>query len=163
MADILTKAQRSLRMGLIRGHGNRSTELRLARLFAALNIVGWRRNAKIPGRPDFVFRNCRIAVFVDGCFWHGCPRHYTKPVSNADFWRRKRLENIARDRRVDGDLRKTGWRVMRIWEHELRSGGLPALTRRLRDRIPGKKNGEPSRVVRRRIETRKAKPGWRDQ
>jgi DNA mismatch endonuclease (patch repair protein) len=70
-------------------------------------------------RPDFVFRNLRLAVFVDGCFWHACPIHATKPRNNAAFWRKKLSANRARDRKVNRTLRATGWGVLRVWEHEL--------------------------------------------
>jgi len=135
MADILSKAERSKRMSLVKGRGNRSTEVRLARLFSTLHISGWRRGEQLPGQPDFTFRRERIAVFVDGCFWHGCSTHYTTPLSNAEFWRRKRADNVARDRRVDAELRGRRWRVLRIWEHELRARNLPILIRRLRRRF----------------------------
>jgi len=62
----------------------------------------------------------KLAVFVDGCFWHSCPKHATKPANNAAFWRKKLSANKARDRRVTRTLRRLGWRVVRIWEHELR-------------------------------------------
>jgi DNA mismatch endonuclease, patch repair protein len=136
MADILTKAERSLRMKLVKGHGNRSTEGRLESMFRFLGITGWRRRQRLPGRPDFVFRRSRIALFVDGCFWHSCPRHYTTPVVNAAFWRRKRHDNVARDRRVDAELRQLGWRVIRIWEHELRPRNETTLGRRLKRLFP---------------------------
>lgn len=71
-------------------------------------------------RPDFVFRRVRLALFVDGCFWHGCPRHATQPKGNAAFWRNKFASNIARDKRVNRALRRAGWRVVRIWECRLR-------------------------------------------
>jgi len=70
-------------------------------------------------RTDFVFPKLRLAVFVDGCFWHGCPQHATQPRNNAAFWRRKFAANQSRDRLVTRTLRKDGWRVLRIWEHEL--------------------------------------------
>ena len=70
-------------------------------------------------RPDFVFRQVRLAIFVDGCFWHGCPKHSRWPESNRLFWRNKFLRNKARDRLVTRTLRVQGWRVLRIWEHEL--------------------------------------------
>lgn len=70
-------------------------------------------------RPDFVFPKLRVAVFIDGCFWHGCPLHGTKPANNRAFWRRKLARNRARDRLVDRLLRAQGWRVVRVWEHEL--------------------------------------------
>jgi DNA mismatch endonuclease (patch repair protein) len=71
-------------------------------------------------RPDFVFRKQRMAIFVDGCFWHGCPKHATKPANNRAFWRRKLAGNKTRDRVVNRTLRRAGWRVLRIWECELR-------------------------------------------
>jgi DNA mismatch endonuclease, patch repair protein len=70
-------------------------------------------------RPDFVFPKLRIAVFVDGCFWHGCPLHATQPKQNAEFWRTKIARNQARDLLVTRQLRARGWRVLRLWEHEL--------------------------------------------
>jgi DNA mismatch endonuclease (patch repair protein) len=71
-------------------------------------------------RPDFVFLKLRVAVFVDGCFWHGCPRHATEPRNNAAFWRKKFAANKSRDRLVTRALLRASWRVVRIWEHELR-------------------------------------------
>jgi DNA mismatch endonuclease (patch repair protein) len=72
------------------------------------------------GRPDFVFPADRLAVFVDGCFWHGCPKHYTRPANNRAFWERKLRANRARDRQVNRELKRLGWRVLRVWEHDLR-------------------------------------------
>jgi DNA mismatch endonuclease, patch repair protein len=120
VADILTKEKRSALMARIKGRGNLSTEMRLISLMRALRIRGWRRNQRLPGRPDFVFRRERVAVFVDGCFWHGCPIHYTKPASSHDFWQEKVSANRRRDRRVDRKLRSEGWTVVRIWEHDLK-------------------------------------------
>ena len=70
-------------------------------------------------KPDFVFPKQQIAVFVDGCFWHAGPKHSTKPRSNAAFWLKNLAANQARDQLVNRTLRRTGWRVLRIWEHEL--------------------------------------------
>jgi DNA mismatch endonuclease (patch repair protein) len=75
-------------------------------------IPGLRRTA------DIVFRSARVAVFVDGCFWHCCPEHATYPKNNADWWRVKLEANVARDRDTDQQLRKLGWLSVRIWEHE---------------------------------------------
>jgi len=75
----------------------------------------------LPGgrvRPDIVFTRARVAVFVDGCFWHGCPEHAERPAANAEFWREKFASNQARDLRQTAMLRDAGWRVIRIWEHE---------------------------------------------
>lgn len=107
-------------MAAIRSTGNKATELRLIQVFRAHRITGWRRGSKLPGKPDFVFPKLKTAVFVDGCFWHGCPRHGTQPTTHAQFWRDKIAANKARDRRVNSALRKRGWRVLRVWEHELR-------------------------------------------
>ena len=81
---------------------------------------GWTCVWPLFGRPDFVFPAARLAVFVDGCFWHGCPKHYTKPANNRAFWRRKLEANRARDRRVNRELKRLGWRILRIWGHDLR-------------------------------------------
>ena len=120
MADVLSPDSRSYCMSRIRGSGNRETELRMISLFQQNKITGWRRRWPLMGRPDFVFPASRVAVFVDGCFWHGCPKHYTKPKNNRAFWKRKLDANRARDRQVNRELRRKGWRVVRIWEHDLR-------------------------------------------
>ena len=119
MPDIFTKAKRSEVMSRIRGHGNKDTELALIRVFRAHRIAGWRRRWPVFGKPDFVFPGLRLAVFVDGCFWHGCPRHARQPGNNVAFWRKKFAANKTRDRLVTRTLRRRGWRVLRIWEHEL--------------------------------------------
>lgn len=119
MTDLLTPAQRSALMAKVKGSGNASTELRLIAVFRALGITGWRRKAAILGKPDFVFPALKLAVFVDGCFWHGCPLHATSPKQNAEFWRAKIARNQARDHLVTRTLRARGWRVLRLWEHEL--------------------------------------------
>jgi DNA mismatch endonuclease (patch repair protein) len=106
-------------MAKMKGSGNASTELRLVAAFRALGITGWRRKAAVLGKPDFVFPKLRLAVFVDGCFWHGCPLHATRPKTNAKFWRGKIATNQTRDRLVTRTLRREGWRVARFWEHEL--------------------------------------------
>lgn len=131
MVDVFTKAKRSQVMSAIKGRGNKATELALMTVFRRYGVTGWRRNAAVFGKPDFVFRKQRVAVFVDGCFWHGCPKHSDLPVSNRDFWRTKLAANLARDRRVNRELRKQGWRVLRVWEHELRSQKETHLVRRL--------------------------------
>ena len=131
MADIFTRAKRSEVMSLIRSRGNRGTELRLIALMRAHGITGWRRNASVFGKPDFVFRAARLAVFVDGCFWHVCPRHATMPRNNRAFWTAKLTRNTARDREVTRTLRKTGWRVLRVWECALSAKRAAATVRRI--------------------------------
>ncbi|HEX7858995.1 MAG TPA: very short patch repair endonuclease [Verrucomicrobiae bacterium] len=122
MADIWNKKKRSEVMSLIRSKGNKATELRLIRFFRTNGITGWRRLQKLPGKPDFVFRAARLCVFVDGCFWHGCPRCYRRPGSNKKYWDEKVLRNRSRDRVVTYQLRNDGWRVVRLWEHQLKPG-----------------------------------------
>src|SRR5439155_2948312 len=120
MPDVFTKRKRSEVMSRIRGRGNKETEMALLTLFRKHGITGWRRNQPVFGKPDFVFAMHRIAVFVDGCFWHGCPKHSNMPANNRTFWLTKLTGNQARDRLVTRTLRKAGWRVIRVWEHELR-------------------------------------------
>jgi|ERR1035437_4087779 DNA mismatch endonuclease (patch repair protein) len=119
MSDVFTKAKRSEVMSRIRGRGNKATELALLKLFRRHKIIGWRRHQKVFGNPDFIFPKLKLAVFVDGCFWHGCPKHATKPKNNRAFWKSKFNRNKARDLLVTRSLRSQGWRVLRIWEHEL--------------------------------------------
>ena len=119
MSDVFTKTKRSDVMSRIRGHGNKDTELALIKLFRQHRISGWRRNQNVFGKPDFLFRRNRLAIFVDGCFWHGCPRCFRRPKSNRKFWDAKIARNRDRDRRVNRELRRFGWRVLRIWEHDI--------------------------------------------
>ena len=132
MTDVFTKSKRSEVMSRIRGRGNKNTEVALAKLLRANGITGWRRHQPVFGKPDFIFREVRLAVFVDGCFWHGCPRHASIPKSNGAFWRRKLAANKARDRLVTRTLRARGWHVLRIWEHELARKNEARLMRRVR-------------------------------
>ena len=119
MPDVFSKSKRSEVMSRIRGNENRSTEMALMHVFRANRICGWRRHQLLPGKPDFTFRKERLVVFVDGCFWHRCPIHATYPANNRDFWEHKLETNKVRDRTVNRTLRNLGWRVLRIWEHEL--------------------------------------------
>ena len=107
-------------MSRIRSAGNVTTELKLLRLFRKAGVRGWRRNCRLPGKPDFAFPKSKVVVFVDGCFWHGhgCGRNLT-PTRNATAWRAKIDGNQQRDRRVSRELRRLGWRVVRIWECSL--------------------------------------------
>jgi DNA mismatch endonuclease (patch repair protein) len=127
MADVFTKAKRSAVMSRIRGHGNKDTELALMKLFRQHHITGWRRHQKVFGKPDFIFRRVRLALFVDGCFWHGCPKHCKIPIGNRAFWKKKFAANKSRDRRVNRELRRLGWRIIRIWEHDLAKRGVACI------------------------------------
>jgi DNA mismatch endonuclease (patch repair protein) len=124
-------------MSRIRSRGNKATEVALAKFFRRRQITGWRRRQKIYGKPDFIFPKIKLAVFVDGCFWHGCARHSTQPKNNAAFWRKKIAGNQTRDRLVTRTLRKDGWRVLRIWEHDLTRKAQPRLLRRLQKALAG--------------------------
>lgn len=120
MADVFNKIKRSQVMAAIKATGNRDTELLLIEIFKAYEIGGWRRNQKLPGKPDFVFRRQRLAVFVDGCFWHGCRWHCRMPKTRKSFWTPKIARNKTRDRVVRRLLHKRGWKVLRFWEHSLK-------------------------------------------
>lgn len=117
MSDIWSKQKRSEVMSQIRSRGNKATELRVIEIFKEYGITGWRRNQKLLGKPDFTFRRERVVVFVDGCFWHGCPRCYKRPSSNQKFWDNKIATNRKRDRVVSRELSRLGWHVVRIWQH----------------------------------------------
>lgn len=116
-----TTSQRSRIMAAIRGKGNASTEQRMVFILRRHHLAGWRRHVKLPGSPDFVFQASRIAIFVDGCFWHGCPRCYREPRQNKAYWKDKIAKNITRDRRNSRQLRALGWSVLRFWEHTLKN------------------------------------------
>lgn len=114
-----TTPERSRIMSAIRGWGNASTEQRMARILRSHGLSGWRRHTNLPGSPDFSFQAERVVIFVDGCFWHGCPRCYREPKTNVEYWREKIARNVARDRRTARLLRRSGWKVLRFWEHTL--------------------------------------------
>jgi DNA mismatch endonuclease (patch repair protein) len=116
-------------MSLSRGKGNKETENALLALLRQNKITGWRRHLPLPGKPDFAFPKHKVAVFVDGCFWHGCPKCYTRPKTNRAFWDKKREDNMARDRRVTRQLRGRGWKVIRIWQHSLKKSPNACLNR----------------------------------
>ncbi|MCX6888101.1 MAG: very short patch repair endonuclease [Verrucomicrobia bacterium] len=133
-------AQRSALMARVRGRGNASTVGALAAVLRAQGWSGWRQQAvrgrDAQGEPfrvrlDFVYQLRRLVIFVNGCFWHGCPRHGTKPRGNAVFWRAKFRRNQERDRRDTRNLRRAGWNVVRLWEHELRTKARPRLLAKL--------------------------------
>ena len=80
----------------------------------------YRKQVALPGRPDLAFIGARLAVFVDGCYWHGCPRHYSSPATNRPFWIAKLRANDERDQRKDAELAAMGWRVLHVWECEIK-------------------------------------------
>ena len=120
MADMFTPKQRSENMSRIRSKGNKTTELRFIAIMRKYGIKGWRRGSKLPGKPDFVFLRERVAVFVDGDFWHGNPNKFRVPKSNQIYWEGKIRRNQERDILIKLTLEGLGWRVLRIWESSLR-------------------------------------------
>jgi DNA mismatch endonuclease, patch repair protein len=121
MTDWLKPAQRSYNMASIRSTRNRSTEELFAGLLRRGHVSGWRRHADIPGKPDFSFFSLKVAVFIDGCFWHACPKCFRLPEDNRAYWIAKAARNRLRDHRISRLLRRNGWAVVRIWEHSLKS------------------------------------------
>ena len=118
--DKVSPETRSRVMARVRSTRNRSTEWKIRVALMRAGVRGWKLNAKdIPGHPDFSFPVQRIAVFLDGCFWHGCRKCRRVPASNTEYWNAKISRNRLRDRRVSATLRSRGWRVLRIWEHEI--------------------------------------------
>jgi DNA mismatch endonuclease (patch repair protein) len=108
-------------MAKVRSTGNRSTESRVEAALIDAGITGWVKHPDMPGKPDFFFPNQKLVVFVDGCFWHGCPKHTRFPQANAEYWRNKIGRNRRRDNRVRRQLRRDHFHVMRIWEHDLKN------------------------------------------
>ena len=131
MADIFDKQQRSQIMRKVKSCGNKSTEIKLISVFRENNISGWRRNYAVKGHPDFVFLKMKIAVFVDGCFWHGHNCRNTTPSDNKDYWDKKRERNIRHDREVTAIFEARGWTVIRIWECELKKKNVTILMKKL--------------------------------
>jgi DNA mismatch endonuclease, patch repair protein len=127
MADIYSKARRSEIMAAIRSRGNKATEVALAQVLRRNRLWGWRRHVSLVGKPDFAFPKKRVAVFVDGCFWHGCPTHFKAPKSNRNFWVTKIRTNKIRDRLAVRLLKEQGWTVVRIWQHELKGKATSSL------------------------------------
>lgn len=115
--DPMTRAERSRCMSRIRGRDTKvEIDLRKAVWSKGLR---YRLHAKLPGTPDLAFPKSRVALFIDGCFWHGCPIHGVRPKTNRAFWAKKLRQNFARDERTNLELRKTGWKVVRCWEHDV--------------------------------------------
>ncbi len=130
--DTFSKTQRSRIMACVKSGKNKSTELRFISILKCKGIAGWRRNYSLPGRPDFVFPRLKIAVFIDGCFWHRCPKHCRLPSSNINYWNEKIEKNKIRDKKITKVLKMKDWRVIRIWEHEIKSSKIDHKLNRIR-------------------------------
>lgn len=120
MTDVLTKKQRSYCMSRIRAKDTQP-EIILRNAISGAGIKGYRLNYKLLGKPDIVFTKRKIAIFIDGCFWHKCPKCFIKPETNRKFWNEKIESNIKRDKIVNAKLKGKGWKVIRIWEHEIKN------------------------------------------
>ena len=118
--DTFSRQKRAWIMAQVKSSGNRSTEGELIAVLRENRVIGWRRKYPLYGKPDFVFPKARVAVFVDGCFWHGHPQKCRVPLANRSYWARKIARNVARDRHVTRTLREKGWKVVRIWEDTIR-------------------------------------------
>lgn len=119
--DTLTKAARSALMAKVRSRGNRSTEVRFRLALVRAGIAGWKLHPKsVLGQPDFWFPRKKVALFVDGCFWHGCKRCLRLPRGNRQYWRHKISGNIHRARLINHKLRSVGITVLRFWEHDVK-------------------------------------------
>ena len=126
--DTHTKEQRSRNMAAIKSKGNVTTEMRLITLLRENKITGWRRHKKGKvGSPDFLFPKSKLVIFVDGCFWHGCPEHCIMPKSKQEYWEPKIARNKARDKAVTKYYKEKGWAVLRIWEHQLKKDHAKAI------------------------------------
>lgn len=118
MVDSMTPAQRSSCMSRIRSKDTKP-EITLRRALFARGLR-FRTSVRLRGKPDVVFTKARLAVFVDGCFWHGCPTHGTRPKSNTGYWNPKIETNMERDRTITAALKAEGWRVLRYWDHDIK-------------------------------------------
>jgi DNA mismatch endonuclease (patch repair protein) len=114
--DFVSREVRSRIMSSVKSFGNKTTEMAMVNLLRDNGLKGYRRQWPIEGKPDFVWVKAKVALFVDGCFWHGCPRCKRFPSSNVEFWTNRIETNQRRDRRVARALRKLGWAVIRVWE-----------------------------------------------
>ena len=127
MTDTFSKEVRSNIMRQIKSRNNKSTEIKLIEIFKAESIKGWRRNYTLFGNPDFVFPKLKITLFVDGCFWHGHNCRNVTPSENAEYWQNKIKRNKARDKAITKELIEKGWKVVRIWECEIKKGKVQKL------------------------------------
>jgi DNA mismatch endonuclease, patch repair protein len=133
MADFLSRKDRSALMSRIKSFANQTTELQMVKLLRNAGLRGWRRRAVLFGKPDFVWPVEKAALFIDGCFWHRCPKHGHMPSSRKNYWLPKLIRNQKRDKAVSKQLRKLGWRVLRIWEHDLKIKTEAQLVRRIKN------------------------------
>jgi DNA mismatch endonuclease, patch repair protein len=125
MADTFTKEVRSNIMRAVKSKGNKSTEGRFINLFKEKKLKGWGRNYLIFCKPDFVFPKNKVAVFADGCFWHGHNCRNISPKSNAEYWKSKIARNKKRDKEVNKVLKEKGWSIFKFFECKTKRSFLP--------------------------------------
>lgn len=137
MIDNLKPKDRRKTMQAVKGKGT-SLERRLWAMLAGMGLRGWKKNdSSVAGKPDVVFSRQLVAIFIDGCFWHGCPYCHRKlPKTNLDYWERKINRNIDLAQRYKMILQADGWTIVRIWEHELKD--LAIIRERILDALKNK-------------------------
>ncbi|MBD5086418.1 MAG: very short patch repair endonuclease [Clostridiales bacterium] len=135
MSDIFCKEKRSSVMKAVKSRNTKTTELRMITIFKELHIIGWRRTYPLIGKPDFVFPKKKVVVFVDGCFWHGHDCRNVTPKENSEFWDRKRDYNKKHDKDITYYLTNKGWKVIRIWECELKNKNREKLIDKIKELI----------------------------
>lgn len=106
-------------MARIRGK-NTGPEIKLRKLLWSNGVIGYRIHYALPGKPDIVFTKKKLAIFIDGCFWHKCPICFKEPETRKEFWMKKIGSNVERDLKITHQLQEDGWTVLRFWEHEIR-------------------------------------------
>ena len=125
-------------MSCIKGK-NTKPEVKLRKLLFSKGLRGYKTSAKSLGKPDIVFTKAKVIIFVDGCFWHKCPECFIQPKTNASFWTRKINSNVKRDLLVNQKLKKEGWKVIRIWEHDIKKKNINNLASRIIKVVNGRK------------------------
>jgi DNA mismatch endonuclease (patch repair protein) len=133
MADVMTKRQRSLNMAHVRSKDTK-LEMSIRKNLWQANLRGYRLHFRIEGKPDLVFVKEKVAIFIDGCFWHACPICYKEPETHKEYWESKMKRNIERDLAVNKSLSGSGWSVVRVWEHEIKESQ-KAVIERIKDEL----------------------------
>lgn len=128
MTDVLSPEQRHRNMCKIKGQ-NTGPEIKLRKLLYHSGIRGYRIHYNLPGKPDLVFIKKKIVIFIDGCFWHRCPECYKEPKTRVEFWRTKIGKNVEHDVKINELLKNMGWKVIRIWEHDVRKNPIDIVNR----------------------------------
>lgn len=134
MTDVFSKSQRSYNMSQVKCRDTK-LEIKLRKELYKQGLRGFRTRFNLYGKPDIVFTKYKLAIFVDGCFWHKCPTCFKKPSTETDFWDKKIERNTLRDKEVNNKLAGDGWKVLRFWEHEINKNMNNVLGRIIRERL----------------------------